>query len=73
MFCNMSFYAYVSNLKRPSDFERHVGRLVFSYCAAKDWPLPELDGEEGFDRRGINKRLEQARQDPLYLKDALFG
>ncbi|MDO5351967.1 MAG: RsmB/NOP family class I SAM-dependent RNA methyltransferase [Succinatimonas sp.] len=65
MFCNMSFYAYVSNLKRPSDFERHVGRLVFSYCASKDWPLPELDGEEGFDRRGINKRLEQARQDPL--------
>ena len=66
MFCNMSFYAYVANLKRPSDFERHVGRLVFSYCADKGWPLPELEGEEGFDRRGLNKRLEQARQDPLF-------
>lgn len=65
MFCRMSFYAYVSDLKRPSDFERHVGRLVFSYCAERNWPLPELDSEEGFDRRGLNKRLEQAQQDPL--------
>lgn len=66
MFCHMSFYAYVANLKRPSDFERHVGRLVFSYCADKGWPLPELEGEEGFDRRGLKKRLEQARLEPLF-------
>ena len=31
MFSRLSLFAFVSNLKRPSDFERHVGRLTFSY------------------------------------------
>lgn len=66
MFSRLSLFAFVSNLKRPSDFERHVGRLTFSYCAYKDWPLPELEGEEGFDRRGLKKRIAEANDDPLY-------
>ncbi|MDY5904020.1 MAG: class I SAM-dependent methyltransferase [Succinivibrio sp.] len=66
MFSRLSLFAFVSNLKRPSDFERHVGRLTFSYCAYKDWPLPELEGEEGFDRRGLKKRIAQANDEPLY-------
>lgn len=65
MFSRLSLFAYVSNLKRPSDFERHVGRLVFSFCAFRDWPLPELEGEEGFDRRGLKKRLAEANDFPL--------
>ncbi len=66
MFSRLSLFAFVSNLKRPSDFERHVGRLTFAYCAYKDWPLPELEGEEGFDRRGLKKRIAEAKDDPLY-------
>lgn len=76
MFSRLSLFAFVSNLKRPSDFERHVGRLTFSFCAYKDWPLPELDGEEGFDRRGLKKRLAQAKDEvllndgcPLWLEE----
>jgi len=68
MFSHLSFFAIVSKLKRPSDFERHVGRLLFSFCAYKDFTLPELEGEEGFDRRGLKKRMAQALEDPL-LKD----
>lgn len=68
MFRRLSLYAFVSGLKRPSDFERHVGRLVFSYCAEHDWPLPELEGEEGFDRRGLKKRLGEASNNPLMLE-----
>ena len=66
MFSRLSLFAYVSNLKRPSDFERHIGRLTFAYCAYKDWPLPELEGEEGFDRRGLKKRIAMAKDEPLY-------
>ncbi len=66
MFSRLNFFAFVSNLKRPSDFERHVGRLTFSFCAYKDWPLPELEGEEGFDRRGLKKRMAEAVEEPLY-------
>ncbi|MGN1280568.1 MAG: RsmB/NOP family class I SAM-dependent RNA methyltransferase [Succinivibrio sp.] len=76
MFSRLSLFAFVSNLKRPSDFERHVGRLTFSYCAYKDWPLPELEGEEGFDRRGLKKRIAQASDEqmlndgcPLWLEE----
>ena len=68
MFSHLSYFAYVSGLKRPSDFERHVPRLTFSYCAFKGWTLPELEGEEGFDRRGLKKRIEEANEEPL-LKD----
>ena len=66
MFSRLSLFAFVSNLKRPSDFERHVGRLTFAYCAYKDWTLPELEGEEGFDRRGLKKRIAEAQGEPLY-------
>lgn len=65
MFSRLSYYAFVSGLKRPSDFERHAQRLLFSYCADHDWPLPELEGEEGFDRRGLKKRIGEARNEPL--------
>ena len=68
MFAHLNLFASVANLKRPSDFERHVGRLTFSFCAYKDWPVPELDGEEGFDRRGLKKRLAMAVEEPL-LRD----
>lgn len=65
MFARLSYYAYVSGLKRPSDFERHVQRLMFAYCADQNWTLPEIVGEEGFDRRGLKKRLGEGRNDPL--------
>lgn len=66
MFSRLSLFAFVANLKRPSDFERHIGRLTFSFCAYRDWPLPELEGEEGFDRRGLKKRIAQAKDEPMY-------
>ncbi len=66
MFRRLSYYAFVAGLKRPSDFERHVGRLVFSYCAERGWPLPELEGEEGFDRHGLKKRLQEGLNNPLF-------
>ncbi len=65
MFNRLSFYAFVSGLKRPSDFERHAQRLMFSYCADHDWPLPPLEGEEGFDRRALKKRIGEGRNNPL--------
>lgn len=65
MFSRLSFYAFVSGLKRPSDFERHVQRLLFSYCAEQGWPLPELEGEDGFDRRSLKKKQGEAHNDPL--------
>ncbi len=68
MFAHLSFFAIVSNLKRPSDFERHVSRLLFCYCAYRDFTLPERTGEDGFDRRGLKKRMAEALEDPL-LKD----
>ena len=65
MFRRLSFYAIVSCLKRPSDFVRHINRLIISYCADNDWPLPELDAGEGFDRTGLKQRLKLAREDEL--------
>ncbi len=65
MFNRLSFYAFVSGLKRPSDFERHAQRLMFSYCADHDWPLPPLEGEDGFDRRSLKKRIGEGRNNPL--------
>lgn len=65
MFARLSYYAYVAGLKRPSDFERHVQRLMFAYCADQNWTLPEIVGEEGFDRRGLKKRMGDARNDPI--------
>ncbi len=65
MFNRLSYYAFVSGLKRPSDFERHASRLLFSFCADHDWPLPELEGEEGFDRRSMKKRMGEGRNNPL--------
>ncbi|MCR5536751.1 MAG: methyltransferase domain-containing protein [Succinivibrio sp.] len=65
MFRRLSFYAYVSGLKRPGDFEHHVPRLLFAYCAEHNWTLPELEGEEGFERTQLKKRLGQACGDPV--------
>lgn len=65
MFRRLSWYAYVAGLKRPSDFERHVNRLIIVYCAEQKWPLPELDAGEGFERTQIAKRMGQANNDVL--------
>lgn len=65
MLRRLSFYAYAANLKRPSDFARHINRLITCYCADKDWPVPELDCGEGFDRSHLKQRLGQARNDVL--------
>lgn len=65
MFSRLSYFAFAAGLKRPSDFERHIQRLLFVYCAHRGWPLPELTGEEGLDRGGARKRLLEGRKDPL--------
>ncbi|MCR5085144.1 MAG: RsmB/NOP family class I SAM-dependent RNA methyltransferase [Succinivibrionaceae bacterium] len=65
MLAKLSLYAHVSGLKRPSDSGNHVARIIFSYCAAQNFSLPELSGEEGFDRRGLRARLEEGMQDVL--------
>ena len=64
MFRRLSFYAHVAGLKRPSDFERHVNRLILAYSYDQGWPLPELDAE-GFDRAGLKKRQTEANEHPL--------
>lgn len=64
MFRRLSFYAYVANLKRPSDFERHIERLITVYCAEQRWPLPDYD-IEGFDRSNLSKRIGEAQNDIL--------
>lgn len=71
MFRRLSFYAHVAGLKRPSDFERHVNRLILSYYATEGWPLPELNAE-GFDRTGLKKRIEEAIAHPLYNEGCPF-
>lgn len=65
MFQRLSFYAYAAGLKRPSDFQNHPGRLLFTYCEYMHWTLPEITGEENFDRQGIKKRIGEAQNDPL--------
>ena len=65
MFQRLSFYAYAAGLKRPSDFQNHPGRLLFTYCEYMRWTLPEITGEENFDRQGIKKRMGEAQNDPL--------
>ena len=64
MFRRLSYFAHVAGLKRPSDFERHVNRLILSYYANEQWPLPELNAE-GFDRTGLKKRIAAAQEHPL--------
>ncbi|MGN0908410.1 MAG: RsmB/NOP family class I SAM-dependent RNA methyltransferase [Succinivibrio sp.] len=65
MFQRLSMFAYAAGLKRPSDFENHPGRLLFTYCEYMHWPAGELSGEENFDRSGVEKRLGEAQNDPL--------
>lgn len=64
MFRRLSLLAQVANLKRPSDFERNVERLVLSYYVTQEWPLPELN-VEGLDRPGMRKRFVEAQKHPL--------
>ncbi len=68
MFQRLSFYAYAAGLKRPSDFGKHPGRLLFTYCEYMHWPLPEITGEENFDRNGVKKRLGEAQNNPLLVE-----
>ncbi len=68
MFQRLSFYAFAAGLKRPSDFANHPGRLLFTYCEYMHWPLPEITGEENFDRSGVKKRLGEAQNDPLLVE-----
>lgn len=65
MFSHLSLYAFISGLKRPSDLSRHINRLIISYCAHKKLSLPEIDGGEGFDRRNLDKRIQEAKDDVL--------
>lgn len=65
MFARLSFYAHVSGLKRPSDFRHHVSRLCAAYCVEQGWPMPNLDENVNFERRLINRRLQEARSNPL--------
>lgn len=65
MFSHLSLYAFISGLKRPSDLSRHINRLIISYCAHKKLAIPELDGGEGFDRRNLDKRIQEAKDDVL--------
>ena len=64
MFSHLSYYAYVAGLKRPSDFSRHVNRLIVVYCMVKKFSVPNLDCE-GFDRSGVIKRINEANEDTL--------
>lgn len=64
MFRRLSFFAHVAGLKRPSDFERHVNRLILAYYYTQDWPEPEMD-PDGFDRGATKKRLTEAQEHPL--------
>lgn len=64
MFRRLSLLAQVADLKRPSDFERNVNRLVLAYYTTQGWPLPELNAE-GLDRAGMRKRFEKAKEHPL--------
>ncbi len=68
MFRRLSYYAYVSGLRRPSDFERHVNRLIVSYCAELKWPLPDLDLGGGFDKSQLSRRLGQASNNTLMVE-----
>lgn len=71
MFRHLSLLARVADLKRPSDFERNVNRLILAYCVTQDWPLPELN-VEGLDRAGMRKRLAEAKQHPLLNEGCPF-
>lgn len=64
MFSHLSYYAYIAGLKRPSDFARHVNRLIVTYCIVKKFSVPNLDCE-GFDRSGVDKRIKEANDDVL--------
>lgn len=64
MFRRLSLLAQVADLKRPSDFERNVNRLILAYYVTQGWPLPELNAE-GLDRSGMRKRFEEAQEHPL--------
>lgn len=67
MFRRLSYYAFISSLKRPSDFERHVNRLIMVYCISEGWPVPELNAE-GFERTSVKKLMEDAKEHPLYME-----
>ena len=71
MFRRLSFYAHIAGLKRPSDFERHVNRLIFTYYVVMKWPLPELN-IEGLERAGLDKRVKEAEEHPLYREGCPF-
>lgn len=64
MFRRLSLFAQIAGLKRPSDFERHVNRLILAYYTLEKWPWPELD-PDGMERSGLDKKVEAALEHPL--------
>lgn len=65
MFARLSYYAYAAGLKRPGDFAGHLARLPFVYSREHSWDLPQLPPDENIDRRGLDTRLNQGREDVL--------
>lgn len=65
MFRRLSFYAFLSGLKRPSDMQRHINRLIICYCYDKNYDIPQIDATEGFERSKLAKRLQEANEDIL--------
>lgn len=71
MFRRLSLFAQISNLKRPSDFERHVNRLILAYYTLERWPWPEID-LDGMERSGLDKKVAEALEHPLYREGCPF-
>ena len=65
MFRRLSLFAEIANLKRPSDFERHINRLILAYYTVERWPWPEMD-PDGMERSGLDKKVTAALEHTLF-------
>lgn len=71
MFRRLSLFAEISNLKRPSDFERHINRLILAYYTVEKWPWPDMD-PDGMERSGLDKKVAAALEHQLYREGCPF-
>lgn len=71
MFRRLSLFAEISNLKRPSDFERHINRLILAYYTVEKWPWPDMD-PDGMERSGLDKKVTAALEHQLYREGCPF-